>query len=573
MNSKKLKIIISILASSILGILVLQGYWLQKSIETQQKTFDQNVNHVLRLVSDNIEINEYVAIMNLVSNKGELIKEFSELEELKDSLDIKHARINYDFQFRSKDSINHFFGKDSFRVQINSDETEMKIVKSGIKKGLNYVKSKEAELVKRSNDLEKELFLDESEDVQIHAFTFDSVEIVKMYSSESDSGRSVYLRKKAVLDAVFNPVLKNRNIETNKVDSLLNLYLNDQGIDINFAFAIKEKDLITGSKAYKVVNNTGTDIEFTNSVYSVSLFPEENRYKENTLEVVFPDQMSFIWWNALPALVLSLFFIAIVISIFVMVIRNLMKQKKLSEMKNDFINNMTHELKTPISTIALASEGIRKNINGTNSKVTQFADIIYDENRRLAKQVEKILQISQIEKDQFELDKSHFDLHQILEEIIASYQVHVDEEKAFFKLELDSQHSEIYADIVHFKNVVNNLIDNAIKYCNGKAEITIETKNVDSKIYLSVSDKGIGIPEESLDYIYEKFYRVPKGDIHDVKGFGLGLTYVKNIVDSHGFEIDVWSKVAKGTRFTIAIDLNAEKNLKEIADESSHIDG
>ena len=209
----------------------------------------------------------------------------------------------------------------------------------------------------------------------------------------------------------------------------LDTYLNAQGIDIDYAFAIKETDKITGSTKAVKINQTGQPVDFKDTKYRAALFRDERMLAENSIELAFPDKQKHILSKSLPGMVLSGFFIMIVIWVFVMIIRNMMKQKKLSEMKNDFINNMTHELKTPISTIALASEGIRKHINGSNGKVTQFADIIYDENRRLSNQVEKILQISQIEKEELELDRSWFDLHEMINEVLAAHQVHIEEQK------------------------------------------------------------------------------------------------------------------------------------------------
>ena len=568
MKKNKLRLITSMLSISILGIIILQLYWLDKSIETQEKTFDQNVNHALRLVSDNIERNEFVTILNYVQDKQRISETLTRIEHVKDSLNMHTGRLHYNFTFNSIDSMPFMIGEDSFKVEIDKDETEVRVMtRKKHRKWKSLVEAEES-LKRKKSDIDNEIFISGQEDLEIRAFVFDSLEIEKMYETGNDPDRTRMIKKRAFYDVVFNPILKNRKIEVHYVDSLLDLFLGEQGIDTDYAFRVKETDKITGSEKAVVLNRTGAKVDFNSELYEANLFIDENLERSNKIELIFPNKSSFIWLQTVPALALSLIFIAIVIWIFLMIIKSMMQQKKISEMKNDFINNMTHELKTPISTIALASEGILKNINGSNPKVTQYADIIYDENRRLSKQVEKILQISQLERDELKLDLSDVDIHELINEVLANFQVIIADRDANIRLELNADHHIVMCDRVHIRNIIVNLIDNALKYSPENPKIVIRTEFKNDELILTISDNGIGIPESSLIHIYDKFYRVPKGDIHDVKGFGLGLTYVKNICDSHQFDILVRSKLNVGTTFEIKMNnrhrMYEEENFDEI---------
>jgi two-component system phosphate regulon sensor histidine kinase PhoR len=233
----------------------------------------------------------------------------------------------------------------------------------------------------------------------------------------------------------------------------------------------------------------------------------------------------------------------------------------LSEIKNDFINNMTHELKTPIATIGISSETLM-NLNPENSKdkLLRYASIIYKENKRLESQVEKVLNVANIDRTDIVLKKEFFDLHEIIEESKDNFEFNqLEELGGHITLELNASESVINADIVHVNNIVNNLIDNAIKYCDKVPAIVISTAINKGKIVLSVKDNGKGISRDNQKYIFDKFYRVPTGNLHDVKGFGLGLFYVKTIVEEHGGTIQVKSILGKGSEFIVTFPLNLNK--------------
>lgn len=233
------------------------------------------------------------------------------------------------------------------------------------------------------------------------------------------------------------------------------------------------------------------------------------------------------------------------------------RQKRLSEVKTDFINNMTHELKTPISTIGLSSEMLLRNdFSKDPEKLIRYASIIFKENKRLENQVERVLNVAKLDKEDLVLKKEKMDLHELLEEAKNNFIYNQLEQAGNIELHLNASSGELFADPVHITNVVYNLIDNAIKYCDKTPEISVSTKDEKRGITLIFSDNGIGIKREDLKMIFDKFYRVPTGNVHNVKGFGLGLFYVKLIIEAHEGKIEVRSTVGKGTTFTIWLPKN-----------------
>jgi two-component system phosphate regulon sensor histidine kinase PhoR len=267
--------------------------------------------------------------------------------------------------------------------------------------------------------------------------------------------------------------------------------------------------------------------------------------------VTFPNRDSHL----MGEMRLSILFSAIsliTILFFIYALTVILKQRRLSQMQKDFINNMTHEFKTPISTIKISSNVFLKNENiQKDDRLLRYANIINDQNNRLNNQVEKVLQIARLEGDTFELKKEDINVNELLEKIIKSEELRISELGGIITINLQSKKPIIEADKLHLTNIIHNLLDNAIKYCKDAPEIKIETKDVGNKIELRIADKGIGIKKEFMPQIFQKFYRVPTGDVHNIKGFGLGLFYVKNICKTHGWKIEAKSEEGKGTEFKI----------------------
>jgi len=310
---------------------------------------------------------------------------------------------------------------------------------------------------------------------------------------------------------------------------------------------------IMGSPDYKPGKKT--------KPYKKLLFPEDAQLRPNFLCVYFPDQgRSFFRSTSflvIPSLVLTL----IIIVIFIVTLQIILRQKKISQIKNDFINNMTHELKTPISTISLASQMLRdSSVSLSQSTVDHISGVIFDESKRLSNQVEKVLQMAVFNEGRLKLKFTQIDLNQLAETVASNFEIRVSNESGELKTDLQAENPVIRGDEVHITNVIFNLLDNAVKYSKSKPEIELSTENKNGWVIVQVKDNGIGIPKEHQTQIFERFYRVPTGNIHNVKGFGLGLSYVKRIVDVHNGKIKVDSTLGKGTRFRLYFPLKNTQN-------------
>ncbi len=339
------------------------------------------------------------------------------------------------------------------------------------------------------------------------------------------------------------------------LDKLLKMEFQDRGINIFYSYGIFSNT----SNGFIAYNNhflipEENQIAFSslkNSKYQVNLFSTDI-YSPGKLAIVFPGKERYIWEGLWNILLLSLLFVAVILGCFAYTITVIFRQKKLSEMKTDFINNMTHEFKTPIATISLAADSITNaTIISNPDKVRRFADIIKQENKRMNGQVEKVLQMALIERDTMKLNFSSIDLHEVIHQAIGNISLQVEKKDGRVSSNLSAERPVIEGDSNHISNIINNLLDNANKYSPEKPEIVVSTRNVSNGVEITVADNGIGMTKEAKKRIFEKFYRVHTGNLHDVKGFGLGLAYVKTMVTAHKGSIDVKSELGKGSSFII----------------------
>jgi two-component system phosphate regulon sensor histidine kinase PhoR len=270
------------------------------------------------------------------------------------------------------------------------------------------------------------------------------------------------------------------------------------------------------------------------------------------LAVLFPEQQKQIFVELGGWLLFSALFLLTVFVSFIYTITTIIKQKKLSEMKNDFINNMTHEFKTPLSTVSLASEVL---LNGNSSssveRVKKYAGVIYDENLRLQNQVERVLQIAQVERDELNLSITLINMHELIKSSVHNLCLENCEKEVAISYEFNATRYTINGDKLHLTNVITNLVDNAIKYSGSNPEIVIATRSTNTGIEIDIKDNGVGMTPETQKQIFDKFYRLPTGNLHNVKGFGLGLYYVKSMLEAHNGSIHVKSEINKGSTFTL----------------------
>lgn len=331
--------------------------------------------------------------------------------------------------------------------------------------------------------------------------------------------------------------------EIHKTDSLLTNYMDFYNFHIDYYFEVKKP----GETAAQ--NNSG----LKNNVYKKRLEEEATR---NGLELnlFLPEKRQFIVQEMGPMFITSVILILVVLIMFWRTILLLMREKRLSEHTNDFLNNMTHEFKTPLTNIALAGKMITKDAsNRQEEKIKHYSEIILAENEKLRLQVEQVLSMTALERGEIPLRKTELDVHELIREAIKYISIQIENKQGELKLNLDAENPVILGDKTHLVNALYNLVDNAIKYSPEKPELSISTYNHEQQFILVVSDKGIGIEKEYQKKVFEKFFRVPTGDVHDVKGFGLGLSYIKKIVELHQGKIDLESTPGKGTTFTVTL--------------------
>ena len=327
------------------------------------------------------------------------------------------------------------------------------------------------------------------------------------------------------------------------LDSIIKEEFINMCIQIDYEYGVYQKDDNTF-----IIKNDKFKNELIESHHytSLSCLMTPDRY---ILSIYFPQEKNWLLGQMLRWILLSALFLIIVVLSFSYVMLSLVRQKKLSEMKTDFVNNLTHEFKTPIATISLASEMLLKpSINELPEKITKYANIIYDENTRLKNQVEQVLQIAVLDKGTFKLRKKEMNVHEIIDLAVDNFEMLIKQREGKIIKNLDATKFIIFADPIHFTNIIHNLIDNANKYSPDSPEILIKTKNESNGILISIEDKGVGISQENQKQVFRKFFRVHTGNIHDVKGFGLGLYYVNTIIEAHNGTIKIFSELKKGTR-------------------------
>ncbi len=395
-----------------------------------------------------------------------------------------------------------------------------------------------------------------------------------LFANESDKIVSQIMKKKTggvfkplelnelkKIPYLINPETKLEEINNESLDEYLKKGLEAKGVQLNAEYGVfsKSSESFISVNGHYVVDIEGGSSEIgkketrglTNTKFSIDLF-DEGESSPGSLKLFFPGYNSFLLSSVWILLLCSLLFTGLVMFCFGYVIYVVFRQKQVSEMKTDFINNMTHEFKTPIATISLASDSILSpTIIENKDKITRFANIIKQENRRMLAQVEKVLQMARIDKKEFELNISEVNMHDIIARAIENSNLKVSSRGGSIEARLNASQDLVQGDSNHIANMMNNLLDNAEKYSPEAPEIIVETKNAKNGFIVEITDHGVGMSKEAQKQIFEKFYRVHTGNRHDVKGFGLGLSYVKALISAHKGTISVNSELGKGSKFKL----------------------
>ena len=374
-----------------------------------------------------------------------------------------------------------------------------------------------------------------------------------------DSVRQRYIYQRALLNEVVYSIMYkasdlplNERIDFRALDSDLRSELRSNGININYHFYVTTSD---GREVYRCSEYSKEGDKYT---YRQVLYPNDPSAQKGLLYIHFPDMKSFLY-SSVRFMIPAIIFTLMLLVVFIFTIWSIFRQKRLTEIKNDFINNMTHEFKTPISSISLAAQMLGDNsINKSDAMYKHLSGVIVDETKRLRFQVEKVLQMSMFDRKAATFKRKEVDANILMQDTVNTFRLKVEAAGGQIEAHLDAADAIVFVDEMHLTNVLFNLLDNAVKYKSDERDLhlTVSTRNAgDNKLIISIKDNGIGIRREDLKKIFEKFYRVHTGNRHDVKGFGLGLAYVNNVVKALGGTIHAESDFGKGTKFIITLPL------------------
>ena len=528
--------LITLLASiALVGLVAIQVYWINNAIKVGKERFEENVSDALNNVVLRLEKKQTAAKMTKKINfRKQGIRWFTPADSIKQNS--KLIRRPY------SDKRSFALQKDRVNVKIfeeySADSSGYVVKKTRLK---NYSSDSIARNIDRRIDNDGPLSLS-----QLDSGEFKN----KWFAHKKDMVNDIF--DELVSVNIYNDNSHNK-LDTAKLDSIIKVELVEKGISANYIYGV----MATKTMPMDSVKLSDNEKHLYASGYKVNLSPDNIFIKPQYLCLFFPQQSKYLLSSMWFMLLVSLALMMVLIFSFYFTISTILKQKKLSEIKNDFISNMTHEFKTPISTISLACEVLNdKSIEKTEERTGKYVKMIRDENKRLSLLVENILQTAILDKGEFKLKIQSTDIHSLIEQTILNIKLQVENKDGEITTELNAEKHVINADRVHITNIIFNLIDNALKYSNEKPIIKITTRSDREGIFISVKDNGIGISKENQHRIFDTMYRVHTGNVHNVKGFGLGLSYVKAVVEKHGGSISVESELNKGSTFTVYLPTN-----------------
>jgi len=499
-----------IMGFSFLALLSLQLFYIERMVKMKREQFDESVNRSLYQASRNLEVNETLRYLE---------KDINETER-------------------------RAFRKDSTAGLNDVVQQSHQYAVAG-KDGTVYSSFQLKTITTRPGNVPKAMIL-----------TNDRNSISEASKSLQEIVRNRYIYQKALLDEVVYSILYTASDKPLKerinfkfLDQDLKAELLNNGINMPYHFVVTTAD---GREVYRCPDY---DAEGEEQTYTQVLFRNDPASKMGVVKIHFPDMSSYIF-SSIRFMIPSIVFTFVLLVTFIFTIVVIFRQKRYTEIKNDFINNMTHELKTPISSISLAAQMLGDDsVSKSPQMLNHLSGIINDESKRLRFLVEKVLQMSMFDRKKAIFKKKELDLNEMLESIAATFSLRVEHTGGKIYTDIAAIDSTLYVDEVHFQNAITNLMDNAVKYRKSDQPLNlyIKTWNDDHHLCFSIQDTGIGMKKDQLKKIFDKFYRVHTGNVHDVKGFGLGLAYVKKIIELHGGEIRVESEYGKGSKFTIML--------------------
>ncbi len=524
MNKRLFVFLVILMSLSLVGIISVQLYWIKRSVDDKEEQFSNAIAEVLNRVTDKIEERE--------------MRDYSDrFLSLKDSLgEIKSSHLSNIFFIDRDINSNEilFYSHGILEEDYNIASTFFDSV-TGDTTAIKNITSKRTKTI-----FKEEYGLDGK------AYSLNPIQKLEKIGGLSSVDRAVF-------DDVYRQYAENvpihQRVSKQEIELLLNQELSNMAIDTDFQYGIYSRGLPTKVKSRRFRFGEST-------IYKAPVFKNSEGSSNFALLLSFPGKKKFLLQSVLGMAFLSLLFTLVIVIAYASAIYQLIRQKQISEIKSDFINNMTHEFKTPIATINLAVEAIRNpKIIGDEEKVRRYLQMIRDENKRMHAQVENVLRISKLERNQLDISKDRVDAHDLIKTAISHVDLIVMDRGGYIHTHLDAERSEILANEMHFGNVLVNIMDNAIKYSPEAPKIDVYSEVANNYLIIKIGDQGAGMSKAVLKKVFEKFYREHTGDIHNVKGHGLGLAYVKKIVEDHQGEVYAESEKGKGSTFYIKVPL------------------
>ncbi|MCC4212358.1 sensor histidine kinase [Leeuwenhoekiella parthenopeia] len=521
MNKNLFVLLVVLMSLSLIGIIFVQGYWISNSIEAKRGQFAFNAKQVLKEVSREIQIKEVNTWYNPILR-------------IRDSLGVPDDISLYDLVYKTEDSLTN--ESQIFRnsiveqnYKLSAPVLDYEVDSIRFKR---YLQRQYTQIIDK-NDIDK---------TDVNRTT-----ILNRMSDLSDIER--FNIEQAVM-YITRKIPIHKRVSEEEITRLLTMELAERDMDTRFAFAIYSNNLVTN------VRSDDFDIESPEQNFSVPLFSDSEGNSDYQLVANFPGEKKYVVSSVVGMGGLSILFTLIIVIAYSSALQQLVKQRQISQIKTDFINNMTHEFKTPIATINLALDAIRNpKISGNPEMLNRYMGMIREENKRMHAQVENVLRISKLEKNELDIKKERVKLHDLIEDAVTHIELLVEDREGYVKQHLGAVKSSVLANESHFTNVLVNILDNAVKYSSEPPKIDIYTENLKNFILVKIKDQGDGMSKQVQKKIFDKFYREHTGDIHNVKGHGLGLSYAKRIVEDHAGQIWVQSEKGKGSTFIIKLPL------------------
>jgi len=537
MNKYRFQFLVVLMSLALLGITLIQLYWISTTYENKDDQFQHMVNLTIGKVVDRVQEKErYDFQKKLIDYKNKTGKTPDQTEVRKIFYTEKNVETNEEIVYTNIISVENF--KD-----INFGKTFIDSASGSKKDYKNYISSRKTEIYHG-----KPTYID-----GVSSGVHRSLNTQNQPDEVIEKTGNVDDLDKIVINTTYYDVVSAYPIEdrlnNNVLNTLIKQELANNKLPTNFEYAVFNNGLGTSIKSANFVFNE-------KNTYSVPILTDVENHSKYQLYISFPQKSKFLFSDLLPFILISLLFTVVIIAAYYSAIRQLITQRQISEIKNDFINNMTHEFKTPIATINLALDAIKNpKIISDEEKVLRYIQMIRDENKRMHAQIENILRISKLEKKELDIPKEKVELTEVLEVAIDHVSLLIEDREGTLNTHFNTTRDSVLINPTHFTSVFVNILDNAIKYSHNAPVIDIYTENIKDTIVVKIKDQGSGMSKTATKKIFDKFYREHTGDLHNVKGHGLGLAYVKQIVDDHNAQVYVESEKGKGSTFIIKIPL------------------